>query len=274
MMKLGIIGQQIAYSLSPDLHTIISAEAGLRLTDYHRFDISPDELEGTIQDLIRDGYNGVNVTIPYKQAVLPLANWRSEAVRLCGAANTLWFTNGEISAWNTDMTGMIHVLKSLNISSFRRSVIFGYGGVAPAVVYALKHSTIKDIYIAGRSPEKVKKFCTQHGLNPFRKSIFNKSSTLWINATPAGSVNHPEIPTAFHVSPRAEDFFLDLNYAPLPTHFQGYFEQKGIKTSDGLGLLIEQAVDSQAIWRKHASLRDSLNRENIRQKLLNKLDML
>ncbi len=273
-MKLGILGRNITYTLSPLLHEIISVEAGFNAPEYNRFDISPEELEKTIQWLVVRKYTGVNVTIPYKQTVLPFTCWQNEAARQCGATNTLWFAPEGITAWNTDLTGMIHLLQNLKLLTYRYCVIFGYGGVAPAVVYALKHAGIRDVFITGRNQEKIQSFCRQHPVNPLPLSYEFPEPVLWINATPAGSVNYPEIPQAFRVSPGKKDFFLDLNYAPCPTHFQDYFEKRGVRTTDGLGLLIEQAIDSQTIWRKNTAIRNCLKIANIRKALLQTMDKL
>lgn len=273
-MKLGIIGHHIAYSLSPFLHTLISEEAGLNPLAYTRFDIPPEDIRKTLEFLKKDGYTGVNVTIPYKKSILAYTDNRDTSVQKCGAANTLRFSESEITAWNTDLTGLIRILASVNLSAFSRSVIFGYGGVAPAVVTALKALKFYTIFIAGRAPEKIREFCTRHSLSAFSEETGLPEATLWINGTPAGAVNHPDIPENFRVNPQPEDLFLDLNYAPLPTHFQQYFRAHGIQTEDGLGLLIEQALDSQAIWRNDPTITSRVNRERIRQAIIQKMDRL
>ncbi|MCD6234617.1 MAG: hypothetical protein J7K63_06240 [Candidatus Marinimicrobia bacterium] len=272
-MKLGIIGHHIAYSISPYLHTLIGKKTGLLSLQYERFDIPPSDLEKTLSRLQQEGYTGVNITIPYKKDVLPFARQQDISAKQCGSANTLYFSDSEIQAWNTDMTGMVRILKAEGYTSFNRYVLFGYGGVAPAVVNALKSQGIHAIYIAGRSPETIRKFCARFNLLPYSEKEVYSGSTLWINATPAGSVNHPEIPAVFQVIPRAGDSFLDLNYAPLPTHFQRYFRHYGIETADGLGLLIEQALDSQAIWRKEPGIVKKINRESLRLAIIKQTGM-
>jgi len=271
MMKLGIIGHHIAYSISPKLHTLIGRESGLSSLCYERFDIPPSDLGKTLTRLQQEGYTGVNITIPYKKEVLAYTRQQDISVKECGAANTLFFSPLGIQAWNTDMTGLVRVLKNGGYSTFNRYVLFGYGGVAPAVVNALKAHEIHAIYIAGRSPEAIRTFCARFNLLPYSEKETYSGSTLWINATPAGSVNHPDIPAGFQVIPKSGDRFLDLNYAPLPTHFQRYFRKYGIETADGLGLLIEQALDSQIIWRNDPSITKNINRESLRREIIKQM---
>ncbi|HBY18161.1 MAG: Shikimate dehydrogenase [Marinimicrobia bacterium 46_47] len=272
-MKLGLIGHHIAYSISPKLHTLIGRETGLPSLRYERFDIPPSDLKKNLTRLQKEGYTGVNITIPYKKEVLAYTRQQDISAKECGAANTLYFSPLGIQAWNTDMTGMVRILKNGGYTTFNRYVLFGYGGVAPAVVNALKAHKIHAIYIAGRSPEAIRTFCARFNLLPYSEKEIYSVSTLWINATPAGSVNHPDIPAGFQVIPKTGDRFLDLNYAPLPTHFQRYFLKYGIETEDGLGLLIEQALDSQAIWRNDPGIIKKINRESLRREIIKQAGM-
>lgn len=271
-MKLGILGQNISYSLSPVLHKILCREAGYGDISYSIFDVTPENLTKTVRELTKEGFTGVNVTIPYKKSVLKYCDHIDESAELCSAANTLHWVHNRITALNTDLSGLMKVLTALNIHSYDRSVIFGYGGAAPAVVIALKKTTIPKIEIFGRSDQKVKDFSNQFDTCIYTPSLSFHGKTFWINATPAGSVNHPEIPDSFLKTPNRGDFFLDLNYSPLPTHFQRYFTFKNIETADGLGMLIEQAIDSQRIWRGDKHFGENLNRELIRKKLINGMD--
>ncbi|MDD3807617.1 MAG: hypothetical protein PHE86_06260 [Candidatus Marinimicrobia bacterium] len=272
-MKLGILGHHIAYTISPVLHELICKEANLSPVEYSRFDIPPQELYTTLKKLQTEGYTGVNVTTPYKKSVFPYVTSLSDEVKKCGSANTLCFTKEEIQASNTDLSGLIRVLTNFPLASYQQFVLFGYGGVAPAVVYALKALGVQKIAVTGRSLEKIQEFCQQFNVSryhPQKDSLV--SPTLWINATPVGSVTYPEIPHAFKINPTKSDSFLDLNYAPLPTYFQRYFQTYGIETHDGLGLLIEQAIDSQRIWRKDANFGKGINRMKIHNKLIEKLE--
>lgn len=270
-MKLGILGQNISYSLSPVLHKILCQKAGYDDFKYSIFDITPDNLSKTIRILTRDGFTGINVTIPYKKAVLKFCDQIDESAALCSAVNTLHWVQNRITALNTDLSGLMKVLTKFNIHTYDRSVIFGYGGAAPAVVIALKKAKFPRIEIYGRSGHKAKDFSDQFETHVYTPFLSFHGKTFWINATPAGSVNHPEIPESFLINPNRGDFFLDLNYSPRPTHFQRYFLSRDIETTNGLGMLVEQAIDSQKIWRGNKHFGENLDREMIKQKLISEM---
>jgi len=270
-MKLGILGHNISYSLSPVLHKLLYRETANNNLSYSIFDIPPENLLKTIQKLTEEGYSGLNVTIPYKKTVLQYCDIKDESADMCGAANTLHWVQNRIKALNTDMSGLLKVMTVLNIDTYDRSVIFGYGGVAPAVVCALNKTRIPQIGVLGRSINKSAEFSELFGVQVYNPSASFAGKTFWINATPAGSVNHPEIPDLFLIKPNRGDFFLDLNYSPLPTHFQCYFISKNIDTADGLGMLIEQAIDSQKIWRGDTHFGEHLDREILQKKLISEM---
>lgn len=267
-MKLGILGKNISYSLSPVLHKLLCREAGYGDIEYTIFDVPPEDLPKTIRRLTQENFTGINVTIPYKKTILQFCERFDESAELCGSANTLHWDQNRITALNTDLSGLLNVFRTLNIQTFSRSVIFGYGGVAPAVVVALKKSRVPNIEIFGRSSQRIKDFSDQFDVYVHNPAKSFAGTTLWINATPAGSVNHPEIPGSFFITPNRGDFFLDLNYSPVPTNFQQYFISQGIETAGGLDMLIEQAVDSQKLWRDDPHFGEDLDRALIKKQLI------
>ena len=251
-----IIGNPISHSLSPALHSYWFAKYKI-LADYKQHEIKESEIEVTLND-VRDGkIDGLNVTLPFKQKVIPYLDILINDAKSTNSVNTIFMSKeGKLTGDNTDVYGMqAAYLKDITLNSNRstKAIVIGAGGVAPSIIFALKKTDIKKVFIANRTREKAifmkKKFPFIDILNlnevPQRISEFD----IIINATSLGLKNGEQ----FNVNLDGltdKSIFIDTIYNPLETKIIKHLKSKNIKTFNGLDMLIYQGQKSFYIWNK------------------------
>ena len=251
-----IIGNPISHSLSPALHSYWFAKYKI-LADYKQHEIKESEIEVTLND-VRDGkIDGLNVTLPFKQKVIPYLDILINDAKSTNSVNTIFMSKeGKLTGDNTDVYGMqAAYLKDITLNSNRstKAIVIGAGGVAPSIIFALKKTDIKTVFIANRTREKAifmkKKFPFIDILNlnevPQRISEFD----IIINATSLGLKNGEQ----FNVNLDGltdKSIFIDTIYNPLETKIIKHLKSKNIKTFNGLDMLIYQGQKSFYIWNK------------------------
>ena len=250
----GIIGFPVKHTLSPHFQNAAFASLGMDAV-YIPFEVPPEKLGSAFRSLKALGVSGINVTIPHKQAVLPLVDELSPEVKGIGAANTIVFRKGKARAYNTDGEGFIRSLKNdLKVNPKGRSVLlFGCGGAAKAIAFVLAREGAKSItfvdQIEKRAKElaaKTKKDFPRCGTKhiPFLGPRIDEEvldSDLLVNASPVGM--HKGDPCI--VDPKALHKGLavyDIVYNPPATPLLKEAKKKGIKASNGLGMLLYQGV--------------------------------
>ncbi|NQU30611.1 MAG: shikimate dehydrogenase [Anaerolineae bacterium] len=258
--NLGLLGHPIKASFSPQLHRAAFKDSGLQ-GDYQLYPIPPDNPEALAEMLarVRKGeLQGLNVTIPHKQAVIPLLDKLSETANAIGAVNTISMKNRQLFGDNTDAQGFLNDLVHLSekTSSVRKALILGAGGSARAVTYALL-SEGWEVIIAARRPDQAQALKNYFSSNIEQLSalkldihgLADLSSTLIVNTTPVGMLSH------LQGSPWPEDLPLpggtvlyDLIYTPTKTQLMADAEVAGLPIRGGIGMLIEQAALSFQIW--------------------------
>ena len=251
-----IIGNPISHSLSPALHSYWFAKYKI-LADYKQHEIKESEIEVTLND-VRDGkIDGLNVTLPFKQKVIPYLDILINDAKSTNSVNTIFMSKeGKLTGDNTDVYGMqAAYLKDITLNSNRstKAIVIGAGGVAPSIIFALKKTDIKKVCIANRTHEKAifmkKKFPFIDILNlnevPQRISEFD----IIINATSLGLKNGEQ----FNINLDGltdKSIFIDTIYNPLETKIIKHLKGKNIKTFNGLDMLIYQGQKSFYIWNK------------------------
>ena len=251
-----IIGNPISHSLSPALHSYWFAKYKI-LADYKQHEIKESEIEVTLND-VRDGkIDGLNVTLPFKQKVIPYLDILINDAKSTNSVNTIFMSKeGKLTGDNTDVYGMqAAYLKNITLNSNRstKAIVIGAGGVAPSIIFALKKTDIKKVCIANRTREKAifmkKKFPFIDILNlnevPQRISEFD----IIINATSLGLKNGEQ----FNINLDGltdKSIFIDTIYNPLETKIIKHLKGKNIKTFNGLDMLIYQGQKSFYIWNK------------------------
>jgi shikimate dehydrogenase len=257
--QLAVIGDPIAHSLSPLLHRFFIEHFHLPFS-YEARRVTPDELPRAFVELKNSGYRGFNVTIPHKQAILPLLDELSETADAIGAANTVIIEDGAAIGGNTDVRGFLSMMQLAAVDLSRREVlVMGAGGAARAVIFALQQGGVSRIFVCNRSPQRLQQcaawmsatITTKWEAWPWdalEERIKNYQPEIIINATSIGM--HPHI----EQSPLSAALFspaltvVDLVYNPLPTRLLREASQAGVRIIHGLNMLIMQGVAAMELW--------------------------
>ena len=248
----GILGYPIPYTKSPQLQTGMFRKNGVNAV-YLSFPTPEEQLE-TFLAFARIHMGGFNVTIPYKEKIMPYLEKTDRFAELCGAVNTVKVENGKFYGYNTDGAGGKRCLERLTELSGKKVFLKGAGGAARGLAAALCGSC--EILIDARGKQKAQGLV--HDLN---SAVPGAKLALWegqkaeilINATPLGSTACPGIPfTEEQVA--AADTAFDAVYDPQETELLKLANALGKKTVPGMDMLIEQGVLAQEIFRKGRSL--------------------
>ena len=248
-----IIGWPARHSRSPKLHGYWIKRYNID-ADYRTEERSPEEFSAFVRNLAAHGYVGANVTIPHKDAALALSE-PDDRARAVGAANTLWLDNGRLRSTNTDVEGFIEALDAAAPAWDERTesaVVLGAGGAGRAIVYGLIERGINTIHVVNRTLEKAQHFRDRFGatVHPAHWSVLPRlleGSKLLVNATSLGMQGQPEL--TIDLSTLAPDAVVsDIVYVPLKTPLLIAAEQRGLVTSNGLDMLLHQAVRGFELW--------------------------
>ena len=271
-LKAGVIGFPIKHSKSPILHGHWLKRYGID-GSYERIEMSPENFVSGVRKLVSDGFRGVNVTIPHKEAALELADSVTDRAALIGAANTLFFHgDGTIGADNTDGYGFIHNLRQCASEWVPRSgpaLVLGAGGAARAVIQSLLEAGVPEIRLANRTRLRAEnladhfgakvKVVEWHALN----SAVAGAMTI-VNTTSLGMEGQGEL--KINLAPTPDNALAtDIVYTPLETPFLKLAAARGLQTVDGLGMLLHQAVPGFEGWFGQTPVVD----EDLRQAVLN-----
>lgn len=249
-----VIGWPIKHSRSPLIHGYWIKQHGLN-AEYRREEVTPEQFEAFIKNLPAHGYVGANITIPHKEAALA-ASEPDDRARAVGAANTLWLDNGKLCSTNTDVEGFIDNLDA-TVPNWDRdagdeAVVLGAGGSSRAIVYGLIERGFKTIHIVNRTLDRAEALRERFGsaVQPANTTALPhllKRASLVVNTTSLGMTGQP--PLDIDLSPLTTSAVVaDLVYAPLDTALLAAARNRGLKTADGLGMLLHQAVRGFALW--------------------------
>jgi len=250
-----VIGHPVNHSRSPRMHNFWLAHFGLE-GYYIPLDIDPKKFERSIRNLPELGLVGANITIPYKEKVLKIADKISDRAALVGAANTLTFLpNGGIYADNTDGYGFLQNIKSKYKDWSARegiSVVFGAGGASRAILAALIEDGASDIILANRTRSRADQLRSDFGAKikvvEWMKvqNYLSEASTI-INTTSLGMAGKTDLPIPLNAL-KKNTLVTDIVYTPIETHLLATAAKMGCRTVDGLGMLIHQAIPGFERW--------------------------
>lgn len=238
--KFGLIGQKLGHSFSKGYFTKKFDELGIA-AEYVNIELADIAEVKTV--LAEGGFSGCNVTIPYKEAIIPYLDELSEEAKAIGAVNTIAFENGKTIGHNTDAFGFKQMIKPFFKSHHERGMILGTGGAAKAVTYVLEELGVQLIYIS-RSPK---------GNDQFSYDDINENMIAFngivVNTTPIGmypnSTDKVNIPYEY-IDER--HLAIDLIYNPEETVFLAESKAQGAWTLNGLTMLHQQAEKAWEIW--------------------------
>ena len=252
MKHFAVIGHPVAHSLSPRIHAAFARDARIDM-DYRAIDT--EDFEATLAEFARSGGSGANVTLPYKPRAVAACVTLSDRARRAGAVNTLIRRDGAWHGDNTDGAGLVRDLTGRNRLDLRqrRTLLLGAGGGARGVAPALLDAGIGDLFIVNRHPERADALADALGepgrVHPryLEDLRANGEFDLIVNATSAGhDLLLPVLPMSL-IGPRTTA--VDLSYGEASIAFLSWARAGGCRECiDGLGMLVEQAAESFALW--------------------------
>lgn len=258
MNRLAVLGQPIAHSLSPRMHTAAFVALGIDGEwSYEAIELSPERFAEGVGELRERGFRGANVTVPHKAAALALADEPSDAARAIGAANTLTFTAAGIRADNTDAPGLIEALPLSPRG--RRAVVLGAGGAARAAVWALIEAGA-DVEVRNRNAARAAELVADLGgcAVAAAEPLDLASCDILVNATSVGLAKPGAQPGApgsdlkqlgIEADGLDEHLILvDLVYGAVPTELTAAAVRGGANVVDGREILVRQGALSLRIW--------------------------
>jgi shikimate dehydrogenase len=247
-----IIAWPAAHSRSPLIHNYWIKRHELN-AEYRREAVPPEKFVEFVTHLRQHGYIGANVTVPHKQAALAHTE-PDERARAVGAANTLWYDDDTLRSTNTDVEGFLANLDAATPGwdrGLETAAVLGAGGGARAVVFALIQRNVGRIYVINRSRERAqalqKKFGARvHVAGWDETTGLLGGAGLLVNTTTLGMVGQPPLEINLRCPPSL--VVADLVYAPLETGLLKLARARGLRTADGLGMLLHQAVRGFERW--------------------------
>jgi shikimate dehydrogenase len=247
----GVVGAPVRQSLSPLIHNAWIQALSLDAV-YVPFELAPDGFEAFVAGLRGGSVRGLNVTIPFKERALALADFADQAATSAGAANLLVFhDNGRVEARNTDGLGVIAALAefapTLDLQA-ASVVVLGAGGAARGAVPALLAAGAGEVVIVNRTVDRAHALAAQFGarvrgmgLDKIGEAL--TSAGLILNATSGGMNDQDHLNLPLELAPRAA-VVMDMVYKPLRTSLLLHAERLSLQTVDGLAMLIGQAKPS------------------------------
>jgi shikimate dehydrogenase len=247
-----LIGWPAAHSRSPVIHHYWLRTLGIE-GGYNIEAVPPEGFGEFILNLSAHGFVGANITIPHKERALELSVPDARA-RAAGAANTLWYENGVLRSTNTDIEGFIDNL-DVSAPGWETSddaLVLGAGGSARGVVFGLIERGIKRVYLANRTMERSQGLVDQFGarVSPVAWDAIGgllPRTGLLVNTTSLGMHGQPALEVDAGLLP-PQAVVADLVYVPLETPLLAAARRRGLKTADGLGMLLYQAVRGFELW--------------------------
>ena len=260
MKKYLVIGNPITHSLSPKLHNYWIKQNNIDAI-YDKKKLNENELYNLILDVKEKNISGVNVTVPFKNSVIPLLDELSDESNKTQSVNTIYLKDKKIIGHNTDIEGFENAIKKINFDFKNKKIfILGAGGVVPSIIYASMKMNSSEIFITNRTSEKAEKV----------KNIFNNIKLVsWgdvpdfdviINATSLG-LNQEDKINLDLTKIGKNKLFYDVIYNPTETNFLKEAKKLGNKYENGKLMFIYQAFSAFKLWH---GIEPIINNETIR----------
>jgi shikimate dehydrogenase len=249
------------HSLSPVMHNAALAQLGIAAR-YEARDVKPEDLRAALEELRGSSVWGVNLSIPHKQMALEMVDGMSAEARAIGAINTVVHRDGKLQGLNTDAPGFMRSLEDAGVNVRGCDVVvLGAGGAARGACWALKQAGA-NVAVWNRTPARARELAEEFKLEAFLtddllSNAIEGSSGL-VNTTSVGLENSDESPIADHLLPAGGEtnsqWVCDIVYRPLETKLLLGAREHGIKTVDGLGMLVHQGALALEAWTgRHVS---------------------
>lgn len=252
-IKAGLLGHPVSHSKSPLIHNYWIRKFGLN-GEYTAMDVRPDQLEKHLKDCIKNGFTGLNLTLPHKETVMEFCDTIDATAKAVGAVNTLVIYKGKISGFNTDVFGFTeNIQDSEPTFDFKAgpAVVIGAGGAAHAIVYALQEQGAPDIRIVNRTAERAQelasKFKNAKAVAWEERSDTLAGANILVNTTSLGLEGQPPLDMDLsYLDPKT--LVHDIIYSPLYTPLLREAESHGCHVVNGIGMLVHQARPAFRNW--------------------------
>ena len=246
MRKYFVIGNPIEHSLSPKLHNYWLKENNINAF-YDKKKIEEKDLQSVISEVKQKKINGINITVPFKKAVIPFLDDLSPEADQTQSVNTIILSNNNLVGHNTDISGFTKAIKNLNFNVEGKNIfILGAGGVVPSIIFALSKMNVGEIIISNRTRQKAdnlkNQFKTLKVINWGNVPNFD----VVINATSLGLNN--EVINLDFSSIGENKLFYDVIYNPSFTNFLKIGKKLGNKSENGKLMFFYQASESFKLW--------------------------
>jgi len=252
VIKLAVFGSPVSQSRSPVIHSMFARQCGIEV-DYQAIEATDDNFSGKVRRLAAEGGRGCNITVPFKQRAWQLARQSSPAALRAEAANTLRFDGPD--DWYADNTDGRGLLRDLMVRcgcapEHSRITIIGAGGAAAGILGDLLDLKPESVTLSNRTVQRAAQLAEAFGSQVLALSLAELADSapcdLLINATSLGHAGEaPELPDSlFH----RDTLCYDLNYGRAAEPLRRWCNKAGIRYSDGLGMLVEQAALSFELW--------------------------
>jgi len=247
-----VIGWPIEHSRSPLIHNYWIRQHNID-AEYRREAVPPVEFPDFIKNLRARGYVGANITVPHKQAALA-ASTPDDRARAVGASNTLWYEGDVLRSTNSDVEGFLANLDAVTPGwdrGLESAIVLGAGGGARAAVFALIAREVQRVYVINRTPERAEELKKQFGARVYPAGWGETTGLLGgagllVNTTTLGMSGQPPLEINLRCPPSL--VVADMVYDPLVTPLLTAAREKGLRTADGLGMLLHQAVRGFELW--------------------------
>ena len=246
MKKYFVIGNPINHSLSPKLHNYWLKENNIDAI-YDKKKIEEKNLQTIISEVKEKKINGINVTVPFKRAVIPYLDRLSPEAEQTQSVNTIILSNDNLVGHNTDILGFDKAIKNLNFDMRGKKIfILGAGGVVPSIIFALNKMNVSKIIISNRTKEKAENLKSRfYNLEILEWGDINDFDVI-INATSLG-LNKEPINLDFSKFAKNKLFY-DVIYNPEETNFLKEGKKLGNRTENGKLMFIYQAFEAFKLW--------------------------
>tara|TARA_B100000886_G_scaffold339944_1_gene307074 strand:+ start:1458 stop:2249 length:792 start_codon:yes stop_codon:yes gene_type:complete len=247
MKKFLVIGNPIEHSLSPILHNYWIKKNTLNAV-YNKKKLDLSDLENLIKEVKEKKIDGINVTVPFKNSIIPFLDKLSEEAKKTQSVNTIYLKDKMVVGHNTDIEGFELAIKSTNYDLIGKKVLLlGAGGVSSSIIVALKNMQVNKIFLSNRTHFKAQNL--KKNFNELEIVEWGKipDFDMIINATSLG-LNNDDIIDLDYTKIGADKFFYDIIYNPPETSFLKLAKEKGNKTENGIKMFVYQAQASFKIW--------------------------
>ena len=257
----GIIGYPLSHTLSPSMHNFIYQKLGIDV-EYKKWEISPNNLKSHIEKINNENFIGANITVPYKEKIVPLLDEIRNEAKFTGAVNTIVKNNNKLIGYNTDVYGIEQTLdiKLMN-DVINNAVIFGAGGAAKAAFFVLLQRGLNNLTIVNRTKSNalkmISKFnnvnCDQTIITLNEKSQIKSaclSADLIINTTILGmkGSGYEDISPIDSTFIDSNSVIFDMVYNPTKTPLIKIALERNANIIEGLNMLVYQALKSIELW--------------------------